>query len=380
MKKLLVILLSVFMVAALIAGCGKTENNPPAVDENVEADAEPDVEADAEVDVEGEPENEVSEKTIVDAIGREVAVPESINRIAVINRYNLELIRACGFIDKVVGVDSSIIENHIYWPEFTEDNSFGDQSDINYEAVAKLEPEVLVTAFYSEDVEAALEPFGIPVVSLIGYDQDINRQVDIIEGLFGKSEKSEALRAFFNEVYDKIASTVESIPEEERHTAVWESIKDYSIANGSNAWGEMIVLAGGINVFGDASFESSDVDAEAMIAANPDYAFKMVATSGVDMSGYTPPTEEEYQAAAEAYLARPGFDEIKAVQDGNVYLVTSFSMGGLGKILGSSYIAKWMYPEEFADFNPDDVFGRWLEEFQNIGFSANQYYHIEVHE
>ncbi|MBQ6603440.1 MAG: ABC transporter substrate-binding protein [Eubacterium sp.] len=310
---------------------------------------------------------------VTDAVGREVELSGLVEKAAVINRYNLELIRGCGLIDKVVGVDSSIIENHVYWPEFSEENSFGSQNDVNYEVIAEMEPDVVITAFYSEDLENALKAFNIPVVALIGYDQDINRQIDIIETMFGKTEKSSALRSFFNETYQSISDIAAQIPEAERKTTAWESIKDYSIANGSNAWGEMLVLAGGINMFGDASFESSDVDAEAFITANPDFIFKMVAASGADLSGYTPPSAEDYKAAADAYLGRAGFGEIKAVQDENVYFVTSFSMGGLGKILGSAYIVKWLYPEAAADFDPDKVFATWLEEYQNIDYVEGQH-------
>ena len=57
-------------------------------------------------------------------------------------------------------MDSSIIENHVYWPEFSEENSFGSQNDVNYEVIAEMEPDVVITAFYSEDLENALNEAG----------------------------------------------------------------------------------------------------------------------------------------------------------------------------------------------------------------------------
>ncbi len=49
--------------------------------------------------------------TFTDDAGHEITLDKQVTRVAVSNRYNLELIRACGYIDRVVGVDDSIIEN-----------------------------------------------------------------------------------------------------------------------------------------------------------------------------------------------------------------------------------------------------------------------------
>ena len=375
LKKILAVLLPAAMIAGMLSGCGEStaSSSKAASSEKTSSASEAASSSKASSAVSASSEKSSSASaaefvTIVDAVDREVEIPAEVTRVGVINRYNLELLRACGHIDKVVAVDESIIENHIYWPEFSEEQSFGSQSEVNYETIAELGPQVVVTPFYSEDVEKALAPFDIPVVALIGYDQDVNRQVGIVESILGETEKSAALRSFYQDLYDELSSVAATIPEEEKKTAVWESIKDYSIANGSNTWGEMIELPGGINVFSDASFESSDVDAEAFIVADPDYIFKMVAGSGVDLSGYTPPSEEDYLTAQSAYLERPGFGEIQAVKDGNVFFVTSFCYGGMGKMIGSAYIAKLMYPEYYTDLDPDEVFATWMETFQNIDF------------
>ena len=317
--------------------------------------------------------------TILDGTGREVEIVAPLTRVAVVNRYDLELLRACGQIVKVVGVDDSIIENAVYWPEFAPENSFGDGNELNYEAIAELEPQALITPFVTDDLVAAMEPFGIPVVGLVGYNVELNGQIDVIESLFGPSEDSASLRAFFNEVNDTVAAIAAAIPEAERKSAVWESIKDYSVARSGNDWGKMIERAGGVNAFADAAFDNTEIDAESFIVANPDYLFKMVAGTGLDLSGYTPPSEEDYLAAQAAYLARPGFQELSAVHDGNVRFVTSFAMGGMGKLIGTAYIAKWLYPDRFETLDPDAVFGRWLEEFQHISFTEGQSWRVGDH-
>lgn len=38
------------------------------------------------------------------------------------------------------------------------------------------------------------------------------------------------------------------------------------------------------------------------------------------------------------------------------------------KIVGATYIAKYLYPEEMADVNPDDFFKEWLEDWQGVSY------------
>ncbi len=378
MKRILALLLAALMLTAVLTGCGSTQaETPQPTAVPAPETAKP---ADTPKATEAPAPAPAQPITITDAVGREVELPGYLTRVAVLNRYNLELIRACGLIDKVIAVDDSIIENHIYWPEFSPENSFGSSNEVNVEALAEFEPEALITAFYSEDIENALKPFNIPVIALVGYDVNMNNSIDVIEQVFGRTEGSVALRELFNETNDSIAMIAAKIPDAERRTAVWESVKDYSAVKANNDWGKMIERAGGINVFADVAFENSDIDGEAYLVANPDFIFKMVAASGKDLSGYTPPSEEDYRAATDAYLSRPGFGEITAVQNGDVRFVTSFAMGGMGKLIGTAYIAKWMYPDQYKDLDPDALFARWLEEFQNIAYVEGQSWRVGDHQ
>lgn len=372
MKKALSLVLAVMLIIGMLSGCGSTAAKPtePAqtTAPTAEATEAPTTEAPAT-----EPVTEPVETsfTLIDASGREVELncPRGgVTKVAVINRYNLELLRATGHLEEVVGVDASIIENAIYWPEFKPEQSYGNQQEPNYELIASMEPNCVLTPFVTDELINAMEPFGIPVVSLIGYSTDLNAQVDIIEEMFGVTEKAEAFRAFYTEVNRMVDECAAKIPESEKKTAIWESIKEYSACTGKNDWNLAMLRAGVVDPFADVDLSNTQVDAEAMINANPDFIFKMVAGTGLDLSGYTPPSAEDYAAAAEAYVARPGFEVVKAVEDGNVYFVTSFCYGGMGKLISSCYVGKIVYPEYFADLDADAVFATWMEEFQNIDF------------
>ena len=371
MKKMISAALSLALALCVLAGCGEG-NTSPASDSSVPSNP---VVSESTKPAEEKPTEEASVQEtsfiLVDASGREVEIncPRgAVTKVAVINRYNLELLRATGHLGEVVGVDESIIENSVYWPEFKPEQSYGNQQEPNYELIAAMEPNCLLTPFVTDELVNAMAPFGIPVVSLIGYSTNLNAQVDIIEEMFGKTEKSESFRKFYTEVNNLVDECAASIPENEKKTAIWESIKPYSASTGKNDWLLAMLRSGVLDPFASIDLSNSQVDAEGMINANPDVIFKMIAGSGLDLSGYTPPTAEDYAAAAAEYTSRPGFEAISAVSEGNVYFVTSFCYGGMGKLISSCYVGSILYPEYFAKLDPDAVFKTWMEDYQNMPF------------
>lgn len=59
-------------------------------------------------------------------------------------------------------------------------------------------------------------------------------------------------------------------------------------------------------------------------------------------------------------LARPGWADLTAVRQKQLYCTTGFCAGGLGKLIGALYTAKWLYPELTAQIDPDAVFAEWM--------------------
>ncbi len=302
------------------------------------------------------------------------AVPE---KIVVINRYNTELLRACGLEDKIVGVDGSIVENSTYWPEFTEENNIGgngqNAQDVDYEVIAGMEPDIILTRDRNDEIVAAMESFDIPVVYLDGASPDALPQVEVLKEIFGETEKMKEFETAYTEAEAAIEAVVKDIPDDERKTFVWESVKDYNVSGDDNVFAKMAARAGLKNALADTAFDMNEVDADAVITADPDMIFKLITPAAVDTSGYTVPTAEDFTLAKEAFSGRPGFDHVKAVENQDVYFISSFGVGGFGKLVGSAYLAKWAYPEQASDLDADEILRSWLEDFQGVTF-ANGYF------
>lgn len=321
-------------------------------------------------------------KVVVDGLGREVEIPWPVERAVVASRYNNELVRACGAIDRVIAVDSFTAQDSVYWPQFDPDNVIGKgQSELNYEKIVELGAQVLITpknGTWEQDIEM-LEPFGIKVLVVSGYDAaNICEQIDAVGRIFGEEENAEKLRGLYEENKQRLEACLANV--NEKKTVYWEYGDPYTTCipgTSNDGWHTMITTAGGINIFGDESLAGKEIDPEAILTADPDLIIKT--TSGFALKNsavYTPPTEEMFQEVVDEMLSRPGWSDLTAVKEGNFYCTTAFGSGALGKLIGSLYVATWLYPEECSSIDPDAVLAQWLS-LQEVGPIDGHIYKVQ---
>ena len=257
--------------------------------------------------------------TFVDDLGREVELELPVTRACVANRYNNELIRAVGAGDAVVGVDQYTSQDPVYWPQFGEDETFG-KDEYDYEKIVALDPQVLVVpknGKVEESVEK-LESFGIKVVVITGWDNsDVPKQIRLCGELFGKQEQAEELVDFYQKPVDYINEQLKQVTD--RKKVYWEYGDDYSTCipgTSNDGWHNMILMAGGINIFGDASLAGKDIDPEQILTEDPDLIVKIYAGKNVigNSGVFTAPPQEEFAEKADEMLQRPGWKDLKAVR------------------------------------------------------------------
>lgn len=319
----------------------------------------------------------------VDDIGREIELALPVTRACVANRYNNELIRAVGAGDCVVGVDIYTSQDAVYWPRFGEEETFG-KDEYDYEKIISLDPQVLVVpknGVIEESIEK-LEPFGIQVAVITGWDNsDVPKQIRLCGQLFGKEAEAEELVRFYQAPVDYINRQLEQV--QERKTVYWEYGGDYTTCipgTSNDGWHNMIRMAGGENIFGDASLAGKDIDPEQILEADPDLIVKIYAGEVVGNSGvFTAPSQEAFAAKAQVMLERPGWKDLTAVKEGNFYLNTAFMSGGLGKMVGAAYMAKWLYPDLMTELDPDQIFEEWMV-YQGFAPNAPHVYHVPAQE
>ena len=355
-KRFLLSLLIVFLAGALCFAGGKTEEKDPSfeLDEN---------------------------KTIIltDNVGRDVELPYPVTRAVVALRYNNELIRACGAIQYVVAADLNTAQDRNYWSNFDPDIVIGkSQRELNYEQIIQLNPQVVILPHNGayKEAEEKLAPFGIKIFVISGYDtSDFNNQVTNIGKMFNTEKQAQKFLDFFTEPLDLIQKKLEGI---EKRTLYFETTRDYSTSFPGGYYFNMIKYSGAKNIFENPSekLNKKEIDPEAVITGNPEFIVKNVtpdkARSGTGV--YEPPPQDQMESVVIAIGNRPGWDEISAVKNNKVFLMSQFGHGAASKIMGSIYIAKWIYPDIFTELDPDEYFRAWLEDFQGFRFIDGHFY------
>jgi iron complex transport system substrate-binding protein len=317
--------------------------------------------------------------TLTDNVGRQVELKCPVETAVSALRYNNELIRACGAIDHIISVDMNTAQDREYWGMFDPDNVIGKgQRELDYEKIVELDPEVVILPENGsyEEAEEKLEPFGIPVFVISGYDTaDFENQVKNIGTMFGTEEKAEEFYNYFNDKLEYIRTQLEGA---EKRSLYIEGTSELSTIFPGDPMFDMVEYAFADNIFAVdyENINKGEVDPEEVITRNPEVIVKLV-TPAEAMAGtglYTPPTKEEFEAAYDSIVNRPGWDEIEAVQNDNIYFMTQFSHGGAGKLVGTCYIAKMLYPDLLPELDPAEVFRAWMEDFQGFKNVEGHFY------
>ena len=321
----------------------------------------------------GSPKEQAGAKQIIiDSVGRKIELQGPLNRVAVANAYNAELINALNAIDKVVGVDYNIYQDQGGFKDrFTKEQIIGkNQRELNYEKIVAINPEAVILTGngHYKEAEEKLAPFGIKVIVVDSYYTEFFKENCHLMGkLLGKEQEAAELANYFD---DKLALIANRIKDVEKKRVYFEYRRIGNTTIPGNYFYKMVEFGGGDNVFKDA--KNVNVDPEAIIKANPDYIIKV---SNINVySSYEPPTLEDHLAIKEELCNRPGWSTINAVKNDKIMLMSHYVHGGASKNVGALYIAKFLYPEQLQDLHPEAVFKEWLEKYQHLPYIAGHTY------
>ena len=289
-----------------------------------------------------------------------------VETAVVANRYNSELIRAMGSIDKVVAVDANTAQDRVYWSRFDPAEVIGKgQSELNLEKIIALDPDVLILPRNGrvEEYAQKLAAADIDVLTVTGWDnQNIVKQLDILGAAFADPDGAQKVVDFFTATQASVDERIGDVAQRKR--VYWEYGDPFTTAvpgTSNDGWHNMIVSAGGVNIFGDPGFRGDTVDPEQILRADPDLIVKTTSGGALKNTGvYTPPPAGEFATIGREMVSRPGWADLTAVRSGNVHLMTGFAGGGLGKVIGVVYLATRLYPAEMADVDADAVFAEWM--------------------
>lgn len=274
--------------------------------------------------------------TLTDDLGREVTVETKPQRIVSLAPSHTEILFAVGAGEQVVGVTTYC--NYPQEAQTREQIGGFSAETISVEKIIALEPDlVLSTGKLHETVMEVLEQTGVTVYAgdPETFDQ-VYASIEAIGQMTGHNEEATHLVAQVKERVAAVESVVAEIPDGERPTVFWETWDDPLMTAGPTTFaGQMIEKGGGVNLFADVTERYSEISIEEVIKRNPD------AIMGPDTHGEA--------LTADQVATRPGWETIKAVQDGRIYVFDGdiTSRAGPRIVDGLEMIAHALHPDRF---------------------------------
>lgn len=273
---------------------------------------------------------------LIDGLGRAVTIELPVEKIVSLAPSNTEILFAVGAVDMVVGVT----EYCNFPEEALEIEKVGGFSadTMSVETIVSLEPDVVFA--YGDrqgDIITALEELDITVYVLYPSDMiDVFFNIFTVGQITGNEEQAEAV---ITDMEDRTAAVVEAvaeIEEDEKVLVFWEIFDEPLMTTGPATFiGQLIEMAGGVNIFADLEGEYLQINAEEVIARDPQ------AIMGSDTHGE--------KLTPEMIGARPGWDQIDAVKNERILLIPGDIVSRAGPRLADAVeaIALALYPELF---------------------------------
>lgn len=295
-RKSLSILAFAIALALALSACAPTEAPSPSV----QPTAEPTPTAAPTDEVVAEPTSAPEVAILTDMVGRQVELPAQVETVVSLASSNTEILYAIGAGDMLIGRDS-----YSDYPEEVADVAVvGDFNGPNIEAIAEAQPDVVLASSLLEDVINQLTDLGITVFCTEASDYEgIYTSIELIGTICGKTEEASALCAQMRETIDAVHAAAAT----ENQPTVYYVMSFGEYGEWSGGPGSFIntaiELAGGIPVTKDMGETWVNPSIEQVIELDPDIILLSSLYTIEDLS------------------AANGYADMRAVKEGNVYLV-----------------------------------------------------------
>ena len=327
MKKTILWLLCAALLAGVLSGCQKAENKDG--------------------------------RSITDGLGRQVVVPETIQRIVCVGVGALRYTCYMDAADLVVGVEDyetkpgmTRLYQYVNFDKFKDLPVIGGNGEPYAEQILAVNPQVIVlSAYASVNADDLTAQTGLPVVVVPGSDTTLDEKayatISILGELYGRRARAQELTQYLKNLEKDLAERTAEIADKPSVYVGGVSYKGHHGFEGTEANYGPFTLIRAYNLADTTSQTGAfNIDVEQVLTWNPDIIF-------VDYNGL--------ELIRQDYAQRPAFYEgLTAVQEGEVYAQISFRSfaSNLETALADAYYAGTViFPEAFADIKIEEKVG-----------------------
>lgn len=314
--------------------------------------------------------------TLVDEVGRTVTVDLPVKKIVSSDYRAMEALLAIGAKDMIIGVDSNFHKQMPYYGLKDVSEVGIHAQEVNYEQILSLQPDIVIVPLSqgasADEISSKLK--GVPVIVMsISAREVMIPQLEIMGQLLGKEVEAGKL-IIWTKKYDNIVEErLKDLKKEDMPTFYYESMTDLgkkwlAITPRDYKAGRASEGCGGRNIAADIVINatSAQEDAEWVLSKDPDYI--ILDCMGGEMAG-PGKTESDVQNNLTKIIesrASEGFENLTAVKNGHIYVLSRDFISGPRWAIGHICIAKWFHPDLFRDLSPEEINKEYLKEFQGI--------------
>ncbi len=334
--------------------------------------------------------------TLTDTMGRTVEVPEDPQRI-LLGFYFEDFMAVAGpeAYDRVVAIskDTWAGWRNLQWktyaaaiPRLEELADVGevDSGTFSLEAAIAAQPDVAVLAAWQYkalgEVADRMEAAGIPIVVLDYNAQTVEMHVkstELLGALMGAEERAKTLADEYAAAVAEVETRLATLPKDAAPRVYVElARKGRDTVDNSYSgtqWGSVIDQLGAINIANGQISNWGKLSPEYVLAQNP----QVIILAGSGWAGRDeavimgPGVESALtHERMQAYLSRPGWDGLDAVKNDRIIGVYHGGNRTLYDYAFLQFLAKAMYPEQFADVDPQASLDRFFATYMPVEFKG----------
>lgn len=270
----------------------------------------------------------------------EEVVQEELFRIISLSPSQTENLFALGLGEQIIGVSDYCD----YPEEALAKEKMGSSWTINLERILEVEPDIVfIYAGGQPEAVEQMKAVGIQVVDFTPNSIDAVFESILETGeITNRVEEARQVVEELEAEKELIVSVVKGLPRVPVFYQVWD--EPLQTAGPGSFIHELIQLAGGENIAGDTDTDYPMYSVEALVEKNPEIYFMPP-----HVANFEEMTEEVAEGYREGVRNRPGYDQIKAIQNNRIELMEPniASRPGVRIIQGLRMFAEAIHPEVF---------------------------------
>jgi iron complex transport system substrate-binding protein len=325
-------------------------------------------------------------RQVVDQLGRQVTIPDRVDRVVVLQHQTLNLLVQLDATSTMVGIlgnwKQQLGEGYQRLvPQLNSIPTLGDLTHVDIEKLVALHPQVVfVTNYAPEEMIDQIQDLGIAVIAISlrsgdakqqgklnpelqdedrAYNQGLKEGIKLIGEVVNHQKQAEALiKATFDE-RQQTADRLKTIPPAQRIRAYMAN-PDLTTYGSGKYTGLMMAHAGALNVAAATVKGYKQVSMEQIVAWNPQVIF----------------IQDRYPQVMDEINQQPAWQAVDAVKNHRVYLMPEYAKAWgypmpEALALGELWMAKKLYPERFSDIDMQNRAESWYQRFYRTHYIGN---------